>query len=151
MLLISIVVSIVLMLIAIWVFRSEIGTPERLLIWYSILASLILLIVAVMCMVTEPMEPVFYSCIKKIAHGWTLLAAHALVLFLYLDNKDRDNIPLSVRANTLGRLLILGAALLFVLSEYHWIVLPAIAVVTMPLMTTIYKCDQKKKQNNQIT
>ena len=144
MLLISIVVSLVLALIAIWVFWKK-GSPEGLLIWYSILAWLILLIVAVMCLVTEPMEPAFYSCVKKIAHGWTFLAAHALVLFLYLDNKDRDNIPLSVRANTLGRMLILGAALLLILSEYHWIVFPAIAVVTLSLMTVIYKCEQKKK------
>ena len=126
-------------------------SEKHLLYWYVALAFAILIFVLIVCMTREPQAPGFYDCAGKVAHGWTFLAVHALVLLIFIDHKDRDDISFSVLANTFARMLILGAALLFILAEYQLVVLPAILFVTIPLMAVIYIGDQKKKPNKQIT
>ena len=73
------------------------------------------------------------------------MAAHTLVLLVFIDHKDSVKISLSARANTLGRILILGAAFLYILPEYPIFLFIAIAIVTIPLLTIIHKYGQETK------
>ena len=141
----SLTVSFVIGLIANKVIMRKPVKLKHLLNWYVTLAVVIGTGVLFMCMLTYQGELDFFLCIRKYAPWLTLLAVHTLILILYIDHKDSQKVKLSARANLLARALILLAAFFFILAEYPLFLFPAIAVITVPLLTIIHKCDQSKK------
>ena len=143
MLILSIVISIFVTPIAIVVSRSKYGKFERLLVWYAILGAIALLSPFIVCGIQEPGNTSFLMCTKGIAPWLTLLAAHSAILLLLTSHRGNEEITLPFWAELLGSLLILAAAFIFLLPEYELLALPAIAVVTVPLMTIIHKYSQQ--------
>ena len=141
----SLIASFVIGLIANRVIMRKPVKLKHLLNWYVTLAAIIGIGVLLMCILTYQREFDFFLCIRKFAPWLTLLAVHTLLLILYIDHKDSQKVELSARANMLARLLILFAAFLFILAEYPLFLFPAIAAITVPLLTIIHKCDQSKK------
>ena len=143
LLLLSVIISVGIGLIAIFVIRSKRGTLENLIYWYLILAGGVLILAALTCQGTVPLVPRFYLCIKTSAPGLTLLAAHIFILILYIDHRDSEKLSLSGKASLAARGLILLTAYLFILPEQH-LVFPAIAGITLPLMITVNKYSKEK-------
>ena len=138
----SFALSIVVVSIAYVVCKSRWGTLENLIIWYLILAGGVLLVAMLVCSSTAvPLVPGFYLCLRGYAPGLTLLAAHTLILLLYIDNRHSQKVSLSVRTNLLGSALILLTAFLYVLPEYY-LLFPAIAAITTPLWLVVSKDSQ---------
>ena len=138
----SFVLSVVVVSIAFVVCKSRWGTLENLIRWYLLLAGGVLIVAILVCSVNAvPLVPGFYLCLRGHAPGLTLLAAHTLILILYIDNRHSQKISLSVRTNLLARAFILLVAFLYVLPEYH-LLFPAIAAITIPLVLVIRKDSQ---------
>ena len=80
-----------------------------------------------------------------------MLVAHSAILLLYSKESVNRKVTLPIWADILGALLILVTAFIYLLPDYELLVLPAIAIVTIPLITILYKCDQKEDSDKQIT
>ena len=127
--------------ISTWLVRIRSNARPLLLLWYAALALIIALAIAILCMSMEQRAPDFYGCVGRIVPWWTLLAAHSLVLLLHIEHGCKKP-ALSAWADILGQLLLMGAALLYLLSVYHWLILPAVVFVSIPLLIVTHTTNE---------
>ena len=146
LLLVSGILSLGIGTISYKVFKRNWATQECLLVWYTVLAGVALLTTFVVCGTREPGDADFSACVVGIAPWFLLLAAHALMLVVFIDRNKR-----SLLANLLSAALVFAAAYIHLFENFELIVVPAIAIVTVPLMTVIHKCDQEMNSDNQKT
>lgn len=149
--LLSLLVSVVIALIAFGVFRSRLGTMDNLLLWYVILAGIMLVSVYFKCVLTaQPPYDDIRPCFRSIAPWLTLLAAHVLILLVVVEHGGSQKIQFPARANLLGGILIWAAAIFFVVAEHPLFVFLSIAIGTVPMLVIIKKPAQLKDTNEQI-
>ena len=146
LLLLSAILSIGLGFIAYKISNRKWAKQEHLLVWYTVIAGIALLTAFVVCGTGETGDTDFLACAGEIAPWFLLIAAHALMLALFIDRNKR-----SLLASLLSTALVLAAVYISLLEEFELLVLPTIAIVTIPLITILYKCDQKEDSDKQIT
>lgn len=151
LLFLSAIISVGIGIVAYKVFMSKIGTPERLLIWYAVLAGAVLSWKVVVCSIQEPSDNDFQMCSSGIAPWFTLIAAHTLIFLLFINHKDNKKPTLPMWADLLGSFLIFVAAYFYFLPAHILVLSPAIALITVPLMTIICEHDQERNTNRKIT
>ena len=141
----SIVASFVVGVIIYKIIMSKPITLEHILYWYGIVAGIMVLGTFILCAIEDSRIPGFYLCARKLSPWLTFIAAHTLMLLVFID---RDKRPLSVWASLLSTVLVLGAAMFYLLPEDIFLS-PAIALLTVPLMAIIEKYGHASKTNKQ--
>ena len=142
---IIVIVSIMIGAITFGVSRTRFATPEYLTLWYAIVAGIILLAVLFSCAPKDSQGSAYLLCFKNAAPWFVLLAAHALLLSVYLD---KDKRLASILAKLIRASLVLLAAYLYVFLEPVELILLALVTMTVPLFLIVTKGDQDTKDAN---